>query len=101
MKNQEAISDTATGSRLIGNLDSLDVDRGGIRLSFDSAWNPEDGNFVLIRTGDGTNEREFVFEFIRQADDTATTSVDERLLVTPNGANRTVIEVNIGAPVAN
>jgi flagellin len=93
--NQEIISDTLSGSRLL-NLDNLDVDQGGLRLSFGPTVNPADGDFVLIRTGSGTSAREFVFEFNRQTDDTDTENVDERQLTTPAGANRTVIEVSIG-----
>jgi flagellin len=86
------IPETADRSRLL-NLQNLDVDQGGIRLTPPAGVNPEDGNFVVVRFTDG---REFVFEFNRQTDDTSTPNEDERNLTTTAGANRTVIEVNIG-----
>jgi flagellin len=77
--NQEIISDAG---RLL-NLDNLDVDQGGLRLTPPADVNPADGNYVAVRFADG---REFVFEF----NTTATPG-----LAAPSLSNRTLVEVKI------
>lgn len=85
VNNQGIISDAATGSRLL-NLDNLDVDQGGLRLTPPADVNAVDGNYVAVRLGDG---REFVFEF-----NTDAVPADDGL-ATDSLSNRTIVEVKI------
>jgi flagellin len=80
--NQNVISDVASGSRLL-NLQNLDVDQGGLRLTPPADVNPADGNYVAVRFADG---KEFVFEF----NTTATPALAAASL-----SNRTLVEVKI------
>jgi flagellin len=83
--NQGVISDIATGSALL-NLDNLDVDQGGLRLTPPADVNAVDANYVAVRFGDG---REFVFEFNTDAVPAADG------LTTDSLPNRTIVEVKI------
>jgi flagellin len=110
--NQNVISSVATGSRLL-NLDNLDVDQGGIRLTPPATVNPQnetavaDVNQVTVRMNTGTTNssgqaiyKEFVFEF--NNDDDALLNVAGTSFVNINNAagneeiQRTVVAVNIG-----
>jgi flagellin len=102
----------ATGSRLL-NLDNLDVDQGGIRLTPPATVNPQnetaltDVNQVTVRMNTGTTNssgqaiyKEFVFEF--NNDDNALLAPAGTAFVDINGdgsdeeVQRTVVAVNIG-----
>jgi flagellin len=74
------IPETADRSRLL-NLEDLDVDQGGVRLTFNADVDFEDGNAVAVRLGD----TEYVFEF----------DTDNALTATAS-ATRVVIAVDIG-----
>jgi flagellin len=110
--NQNVISSVATGSRLL-NLDNLDVDQGGIRLTPPATVNPQnettlaDVNQVTVRMNTGTTNssgqaiyKEFVFEF--NNDDDALEAPAGTTFVNINNAagneeiQRTVVAVNIG-----
>ncbi len=95
--NQSVISDVASGSRLL-NLDNLDVDQGGIRITPPATINPSDGDTVTVRLGTGAEAREFVFEFNRDTPDTGNAATDEQIrrLQTDNATKRTIIAVAIG-----
>jgi flagellin len=77
--NQEIITDTGN---LLG-LDELDVDQGGVRITFNADVNFGDGNAVAVRLGD----TEYVFEF--NTSGTATLSAQA-------SPTRNVIAVDIG-----
>ncbi|MFQ3623395.1 MAG: flagellin, partial [Acetobacteraceae bacterium] len=91
--NQRVISDVASGSRLL-NLDNLDVDQGGIRITPPATMNPKDGDFVAVKVGD----REFVFEFNADTGTGPNTGRTNflRELSTPQSTDRTLVEVKIG-----
>jgi flagellin len=109
--NQNVISSVATGSRLL-NLDNLDVDQGGIRLTPPATVNPQNEtsltnvNQVTVRMNTGTTNasgetiyKEFVFEF--NNDNNALLAPAGTMAVDVNGdgnndeVQRTVVAVNI------
>ncbi len=97
VKNQEVISDVASGKRLL-NLDNLNVDQGGIRLTTPATINPSDGDSVVVRLGDGANAREFVFEFNADKPNTGLAAQDAGIqkMRTNVKDGRTIVEVKIG-----
>lgn len=75
-------------------LDSLDVDAGGLRIDLSGAGTDfVDGNSLTIKTGTGSNQKTFVFEFNAAANSQASVAK----LNSVSGSNTKVIAVNIGS----